>query len=526
MTNNSTKANVISGFLVFLIALPLCLGIAKASGFPPIAGIYSAIIGGLLVTFLSKAPLAIKGPAAGLIAIAMASVDELGGGDAMLGYKLTLAVVVASGVLQVAMGLLKVGKMGDMFPSSVIRGMLAAIGVTIISKQIHIVFGVIPASKNPLHLLAEIPASLMQLNPKVTVIGIISLLVLFVMPIIKSNTIKKFPAPLVVLLLAIPLGFAFHLTEAHSFTFSGTEYSVNPTKLLVDLPDNFLSGITFPDFSQLFSSASIKYIIMFALVGSIESVLSAKAVDSLDPKGRETNLNKDLVAVGVGNTLAGFIGGLPMISEIVRSSANINAGAKGRMSNFYHGLFLFLFVLLAAAVIKTIPNAALAAMLVYTGFMLASPAKFKAISKIGIDQLLQFLTTLIVTLMTDLLVGVVAGIILKILTEFAFGVRLKNMFRLEMEVSDHANGKTIHLTGIASFMNYLKFKRVLDEQAKDQKLIVDFSKSTFVDHTFLSNINGLKDKFQKEGGEIITSGFDNHRPLSKHELSSRRLVKR
>ncbi len=524
MINKSTKSNVISGFLVFLIALPLCLGIAKASGFPPIAGIYTAIIGGLMVTFLTKAPLTIKGPAAGLIAIAISSVEELGGGDPILGYKLTLAVIVVSGIIQVIMGFIKFGKLGDMFPISVIRGMLAAIGIIIISKQIHLVFGVAPESKGSMALLAEIPQSIMHLNPKVTVIGLLSLLLLFGHPYVKNTTIKKLPAPLLILLVAIPLGFIFNLSQAHSYTVGSLNFDVDPSQYLVVLPESFLSGITFPDFSQLLSYASVKYIIMFALVGSIESVLSAKAVDALDPKDRETNLNQDLVAVGVGNTVAGLIGGLPMISEIVRSSANINAGGKGRMSNFYHGLFLFLFVLLAAAVIKTIPNAALAAMLVYTGYKLASPQEFKKINTVGIDQLLQFLVTLVVTLFTDLLLGVAAGIALKVVIELVQGVKVGEMFGLKTEISDNEDGMVIKFTGVASFINYLKFKALIDKQPKNKRILLDFSEAHFIDHTFLNNIHNIQNKFTKEGGELIKTGFENHHFQSQHHLSSRKLI--
>ncbi|MBD0404340.1 SulP family inorganic anion transporter [Flammeovirga sp. EKP202] len=524
MISKSIKSNFISGFLVFLIALPLCLGIAKASGFPPIAGIYTAIIGGLIVTFLSKAPLAIKGPAAGLIAIAINAVEELGGDDPILGYQLTLAVIVVSGVLQILMGFAKFGKMGDMFPISVIRGMLAAIGVIIISKQIHVIMGVVPEAKSPWGLLAEIPHSILHLNPKVAVIGVLSLALLFGHPHIKNATIKKLPAPLLILLVAIPLGFVFNLSNEHSYSVGSFDYDINPTQFLVVLPDSFLSGITFPDFSQLLTYTSFKYVLMFALVGSIESVLSAKAVDALDPKGRVTNLNQDLVAVGIGNTIAGLIGGLPMISEIVRSSANINAGAKGRMSNFYHGLFLFLFVLLAAAVIKTIPNAALAAMLVFTGLKLASPKEFKKINSIGLDQLLQFLTTLIVTLLTDLLVGVAAGIALKVAIELVQGVKLKEMFDLKTQVSASEDGLVIKFTGIASFINYLKFKTLIDAQPKNQKIVLDFSESYFIDHTFLNNIHNIQNKFTKEGGELIKVGFENHHFQSQHHLASRRLV--
>lgn len=529
MINASTKSNILSGFLVFLIALPLCLGISKASGFPPIAGIYTAIIGGLLVTFLSKAPMTIKGPAAGLIAIAIASVEELGSVDLgkldlFLGYKLTLAVVVVSGILQILMGILKFGKLADIFPSSVIRGMLAAIGIIIISKQLPVLFGVIPEAKSPFGLLAEVPKMIMNMNPKVATIGLTSIALLFIHPLVKNDKIQKLPAPLLVLLLAIPLGFIFHLSSQHSYTFASTEFHVDPSQFLVALPESFLSGITFPNFSKVFSYASIKYIIMFALVGSIESVLSAKAVDALDPEGREANQNEDLIAVGIGNTIAGFIGGLPMISEIVRSSANINAGAKDRMSNFFHGLFLFLFVLLAAAVIKTIPNTALAAMLVYTGFKLASPIEIKKIITIGIDQFILFLTTLIVTLLTDLLIGVGAGIVMKLIIQLVKGVSVSKILTLKLEVTKDVNSTVIKVSGVATFLNYLKFKSVMDNQNKNENIELDFSNASFIDHTFLNNINAMKSKFEKEGGSLIVKGLEQHKATSDHELASRSLI--
>lgn len=524
MINSSTKSNIISGFLVFLIALPLCLGISKASGFPPIAGIYTAIIGGLLVTFFSKAPMTIKGPAAGLIAIAIASVEELGDGDMILGYKLTLAVVVVSGILQVLMGVVKLGKLADIFPSSVIRGMLAAIGVIIISKQIPVLFGVTPEAKSPFGLLSEVPSIILNLNPKVAFIGVLSIVLLFIHPVIKNKTIQKLPAPLLTLLLAIPLGFIFNLSQEHSYSFATSQFSIDPSKYLVLLPESFFSGITFPDFSDVFSYVSLKYILMFALVGSIESVLSAKAVDAIDLEERTTNQNQDLIAVGLGNTLAGFVGGLPMISEIVRSSANINAGAKGRMSNFYHGLFLFLFVLLAASVIKTIPNTALAAMLIFTGYRLASPDHIKKINAVGKDQLIQFLTTLIVTLLTDLLIGVAAGITVKIAIQLFFGVKIKSVFKLKINKIEKEDHLVINLEGVASFLNYLKFKSIIDSIDKTNKVELDFSTSHFIDHTFLTNLNSLQNRFKKEGGELILSGLKSHKAQSEHSLSTKRLV--
>lgn len=516
------KPDAIAGFLVFLIALPLCLGIAKASGFPPIAGIYTAVIGGFIVTFLTNSQLTIKGPAAGLIVIAVGAVEELGAGDHARGYRLALAVVVVSGVIQVVLGLIKSGKLGDFFPSSVIHGMLAAIGLIIISKQIHIALGVHPVAKDPIHSLEEIPVSFMHMNPKVAVIGLLSMAIMFLHPLIKIKFIKQLPAALIVLAVAIPLGFVMDLSDGDQMQLAA--HHIPTSELLVSLPDNFFSGITFPDFSEITSGASIKYIIMFALVGTIESLLSAKAIDSLDPQNRKSNLNRDTIAVGVGNTIAGFVGGLPMISEIVRSSANINNGAKTKMSNFFHGLCLFLFVALAAALIQKIPNAALSAMLVYTGYKLASPAEFKKVSKIGIDQLGLFIVTIVVTLLTDLLVGVGVGILLKVIIEITQGLRVRDIFSFSWTELDAKDGKTLRLNGAATFINYLKLKSFLDKQPRDSSINLDFTEVKFADHTFLENIHLMENEFSIKGGQLMKTGFNYHHFQSNHFLASRKLI--
>ena len=409
MTDKSLKADLISGFLVFLIALPLCLGISMASGVPPISGVLTAIVGGIVVSFLGSAALTIKGPAAGLIVIALGAVTELGQGNAAGGYHRALAVGMVAGLIQILFALTRVGVVGSLMPKAVVHGMLAAIGVIIISKQAHTLMGVSPAAKEPLHLLAEIPHSLSLLNPEVLVIGFVSLSILFGMPLLPFGWTKKIPAPMVVLATAIPLGFLFDLEHQHLYKWWSHNYELGP-KYLIQLPGSLLASLAYPDFSQIGSAVSIKYIVMYALVGSIESLLSVTAVDSLDPRRRTSDLNRDLLATGIGNTIASAIGGLPMISEIVRSKANIDSGAQSRWSNFFHGSFLLASLLLIPGVLHHIPMAALAAMLVFTGTRLASPKEFKHSYHIGPEQLAIFVTTMIVTLATDLLLGVGAGL--------------------------------------------------------------------------------------------------------------------
>ncbi|WNG45456.1 SulP family inorganic anion transporter [Archangium minus] len=517
------KSDIVSGFLVFLIALPLCLGISLASGFPPVAGILTAVIGGVVSSFLGSARLTIKGPAAGLIVIALGAVTDLGGGDAQLGYRRALATIVVAAVLQILFAALRTGTLGDFFPSSVVHGMLAAIGVTICSKQIHVLLGVTPTAKEPIHLLAEIPHSLGKLNPEIALIGVISLLLLFGHAMLSKRiaVLKRVPAPLLVLLVAVPLGVVFDLDHEHTFTFSSEVFSVGP-KFLVNLPSNLLTAITFPDFSAVFTSASIKYIVMFALVGSIESLLTAKAMDMLDPEKRRSNLDKDLFATGAGNLLAGLIGGLPMISEVVRSSANIGYGAKSRLSNFFHGLFLLLFVAFAPMLIHRIPLAALAAMLVFTGVRLASPSEFVKTFRIGAEQLIIFTFTLGVTLATDLLVGVASGIVLKVVVHLLNGAPLAGLFRPEIEEHKAEGQVVLRVRHAAVFTNFLKLKKQLARHAQAQHVEVDLTDAKLVDHTVMERLHELEGEFSREGRHLHIRGLDQHRSLSAHPLSARK----
>ena len=518
-----------SGFFVFLIALPLCLGIASASGFPPIAGIFTAVIGSIIPLFFSNSELTIKGPAAGLIAIVAGAVQEFSeiyganSNDPMLAYKLTLGIGVAAGVLQIFFGLIKAGKFSDFFPKAAVHGMLAAIGIIIFSKQIHVLFGVTPLSKTPFTLLGEIPATIMHWNPEVFCIGVLSLALLFGIPMLPEKVRKVLPAPMIVLILGITLGYVFDLEHEHMYLFLDShEYMLGP-KFLVTIPDSILKGLTFPDFSAVLTLAGAKWILLFSMIGTLESMISAKAVDMLDPEKRKTNLDGDMLGVGVANTAAALIGGLPMISEILRSKANIDNGAKSRFANFFHGMFLLLFVALVPWLIHSIPLASLAALLVYTGYRLASPGEFIKTYKIGPEQILVFASTTIAVLATDLLVGIAIGMLLKVMIHLWNGARLRHLFQPDLTVdvvdSDHV---ILKVQGAMIFTNWLSFKSSL-RKVKDYKEIkIDLARSNLIDHTVMESLETLIHEPHGEKGRIEVTGLDELKPVSKHPNAARK----
>lgn len=519
------RPDVIAGLQVSLIALPLSLGIAIASGFPPVAGLITAMVGGLIATWFGSAPLTIKGPAAGLIVIALGAVTELGHGDAARGYRLALAAVVAAGVLQVVFALLRAGRIGQVIPPSVVHGMLAAIGIIIFAKQSHVMLGVTPLAKEPLHLLAEIPRSILSLNPEVAVIGFGALALLIAAPIAAKRfpALRRVPAPFLALLIAVPLGLYFDLSHQHTYTFSLTHhaYPIGP-RFLVNLPGSLLQALTLPDFSQIATPTSLKYIVMFALVGSIESLLTVRAVDALDPAHHRSDLNRDLLATGVGNIVAGALGGLPMISEIVRSSANLSFGARSRRANFTHGLALFLAVALVPGLIHRVPLAALAAMLVVTGARLASPKEFAHTLHIGADQLALFVTTTVVTLATDLLVGVMAGLALKVVLSLVRGASPREFFRANLTVDRTDERAVVRLHGASLFTNLPDIVRAIEGAMKDRPaVVVDFRDATLVDHTTLSVIEELRRESAPAQCTIEVVGLQALRPGGSHPLAAR-----
>lgn len=522
-------SDLLSGFLVFLIALPLCLGIAMASGFPPMAGIISAIIGGLLVSRISGSYVTINGPAAGLIVVILDAVQSLGQGDPMAGYRYTLAAIVVASILQVLLGVFKAGKLSAFFPSSVVHGMLAAIGIIIMAKQIHTLLGVKPTAGSLLGSIAEIPHSIIEMNPEVSIIGLCGLALLIAWALIKNTHLKMIPAPLLVVLMGLALGQYFDLDHIHKYLFLPDaeilphhEFSIGPA-FLVAVPENFMSGFYFPDFSKIASYEFWIAVITIWLVGSLESLLSASAVDRLDPYKRDSNLNRDLAAVGAGNVLAGLLGGLPMIAEIVRSSANINNGAKTGWANFFHGLFLLIFVALFPKLIHEIPLSSLAALLVFTGFRLASPKEFAKTLAVGWDHFAVFVFTIIGVLATDLLVGVAIGIVAELLIHLSRGLKLSHMFSMAYHVNQTSED-TYHITvsGSAVFSNFISLKSLLADFPKQQNVFFDLSESDLIDHTVMEFIHHFTEEYNLAGGLCNIVGLDKHESFSNHHLAARR----
>ncbi|QDU90247.1 C4-dicarboxylic acid transporter DauA [Pirellulimonas nuda] len=524
------KHDLLSGFLVFLIALPLCLGISLASGYPPLAGIFTAIIGAIVTTFLSNSELTIKGPAAGLIVIALGCINEFQASPGAAGsaYQAALAVGVAAAVLQICFGLFRAGILGEFFPSATVHGMLAAIGVIIMIKQIPVALGV-SAKGEPLEMLREIPTYVREANPAIAAIGLVSIAIMFLWPVVKKRLgpIGLIPAPMIVLLIAVGMGEGFDLLHKHSYTLQNHEYQLSD-RFLVAMPDHvfgMFEQIAFPDFTALNQPMAWKWVFMFFAIGSLESLLSAKAVDLLDPWKRKTNMNRDVMAVGIANLGAAMVGGLPMISEIVRSKANIDNGARTRFADLWHGLFLLLCVALIPMALHHIPLAALAAMLVYTGFRLAHPMEFVNVYRIGKEQLAIFVTTLVMVLATDLLMGVAAGILLKISIHVANGVPLRSLFKPYLEIQDLSPDTSLIIArDSAVFSNWIPFRRQIEQIGLVQKrnLIIDLSDAKLVDHSTMEKLEELHADFQKEGIGFEVRGLGAHRQLSKHALAARK----
>jgi MFS superfamily sulfate permease-like transporter len=509
-----------AGFFVFLIALPLCLGIAVASGFPPSAGIITAIVGGLMVSRLNGSYVTINGPAAGLIVVIFGAVQALGEGDAMAGYRYTLAAILLAGILQIIIGVYRAGQFSAFFPAAVVHGMLAAIGIIIIAKQIHVMLGVSPVSVSIFSTIAQIPHSFLNPNPKVAFIGLSGMAILLGWPRIKQPQLRLIPAPIVVLVVGIALGMLLGLQQEQNRGAVIGDQLIT-VQYLVAIPEHLSSYFYLPDFSKIVTLKFWIAVISICVIGSLETMIIVNAVDKLDPYKRKSDLDRELTAIGYGNAFAAFFGGLPMIVEIVRSSANINYGAKTCWANFFHGLIFLGVVILFPNLIRNIPLASLAVLLVYTGYRLAAPATFRNVFHIGAEQLCLFTITIIGVLATDLLIGVAIGILAKLAIHIMRGVWLSNLFKIHFTIEQSGTDTiAVKLLGSALFSNFLPLTNALTDIEKGKTLIFDFSNGYLIDHTVMEFIQDFSEDYTAQGGNCRNVGHALE-TFSDHALAAR-----
>jgi MFS superfamily sulfate permease-like transporter len=500
----NAKTDVISGFILFLIALPLSLGIAIASGAPPIAGVIAGFIGGILGSLLGGSYVTINGAAAGLIAIVYGAVQAMGAMpdgtvDVAVGFRYALAVGVVCGGLQILMGLAKMGKLTNMFPLNVVHGMLAGIGIIIMSKQIHSLLGVTFSGKMIPTILA-IPSSFANMVPSVAMIGGLSLAIMIVWPYM-GRIGSLLPAPMVVILITVPLAQMLQIDQQY----------------LVKVPLDFAASFQSPDWGMAGTGVFWKFVITYTLVASLESLLTAAAIDQMDPWKRRSNMNRELVSKGTTNALSSLIGGLPMIAEVVRSSANIMNGARTRWSNFFHGLFLLLAVALFPGILNMIPLAALAGMLVFIGFRLAHPKEFIHAAHIGKEEVIYMIATCLVVVLEDLLWGVVFGFLIAVVTNAVRGVR---SMKADALVEEKGEALTLKLRGAHGFMNFVSMRDQLDKLPPGKKLTIDYSGVSYMDHTVNERFHLFNGEYALTGGSVTTVGKEGLKATSHSEVSA------
>ncbi len=482
-TFSQYKYDIPASIVVFLVALPLCLGIALASGAPAFGGIIAGIIGGIVIGTLSGSNISVSGPAAGLAVIVLTSIERLGG------YELFLAAVVVAGIIQFLFGVLKAGLIGNFFPVSVIKGMLAAIGILLILKQIPHIVGydmdyigdVFFNQADGRNTFSEIAYALLDIKTGALIISIvsISLLITWELPRLKKYVFfNMIPGSLVVVILGVLMNeFIF---QGNATLFLSSEHQVS-----IPVPEDFqgfLGQFTSPDFSNLFTTETITVAITLAIVGSLETLLSLDAADKLDKFKRISPPNRELVAQGIGNTLSGLIGGLPITAVIVRTSANATAGARTKLSAILHGIFLLFSVIFLAGLLNKIPLASLASVLLMVGFKLTRPSLYKDIFAKGYSQFLPFIITIIAIVFTDLLTGIIIGIVIGL-----FFVLRTNYHRSIFIARDGKN-IMIRLTKDVSFLNKAFLKKTFEEIPKGSYVIIDGSRSPFIDNDIIELI--------------------------------------
>src|SRR5688572_12556371 len=471
---------------VFFVALPLCLGISLASGAPVYAGLIAGILGGLLVSLISGSQLSVSGPAAGLTAICAAAISELGG------FEVFLLSVIIAGVFQISLGLLKLGNFTHLIPSSVIKGMLTAIGLILISKQIPLIIGynkpdfwtgelfnIITFN----HAFQHIDNLYHNISAGVIILSLVSLLVLSGWKQWVTPIIPIIPASFVTVLLGALLAAAFQSTNLLHIS----------SENFVSIPHDVFSQLHSPDLESIFENTIIwKYALIITVVASLETLLGLEAIDKLDPQNRITPQNKELIAQGCGNLVSGLAGGLPITAVIVRASANAEAGARTKLSSFTHGFWLLLTLLVAIPLINYIPYCVLAVILMRTGYNLAKPTMIRLVYRQGKEQFLPFLITVFAILLNNLLIGVLIGI------AYSIYLLIRHTYRAGFTVKEYGEGHTrrykIELALNVSFLNKKRIRELLDSIHAYSIVEIDGSDSVYIDHDILEIFQEFKSK--------------------------------
>jgi MFS superfamily sulfate permease-like transporter len=522
----SLPKNIFSGFVVSLIALPLGLGLAMASDAPPISGVIAAVVGGILVSILGGSHVTISGPGNGLVGVILVAV-------ATLGLNGTYAAIICSGILLTILGFLRMGKLADFFPSSAIQGMLAAIGLIILGKQFHIMMGNQIKLDGSVDYLLAIPATVIGAFSYehsgftyAAIAGILALGIMVFYPKIRNKYFRLIPAPMWIVLISIGFSYFYELVLQQP-------HPVDPAYMIADIPTGaqIISDIPIPDFGLLGSFGFWGSVLAITLIASIESLLSIKAVDQLDPEKRRSNVNRDLKALGLATIGSGFLGGLNVVAVIARSSVNVNNGGSNRSSNFAHATFLVIFILLFSTQLTRIPLPALMAILVYTGYKLASPRNIAKIFRIGKEQLLIFSTTLLVTLFVGLISGILAGVfmtfVIHVIINKDLELFIKNWSKPNVLMFKEKKGDRhyyINVKHYCTFLNFYKLKEKLNAIPENEDVVVDLSLCEFVDHTVMENLSAYQDVFHKRGGHLELIGLDLHGTESEHPFALRRLI--
>ncbi len=497
---SNVRGDLASGLVVFLVALPLCLGIALASGAPLFSGIVSGVIGGVVVGILSNSSLSVTGPAAGLTAIVLTAITDLGGFD------IFLVAVILAGLIQIALGFLKAGSFSNYFPTSVIEGMLAAIGIIIILKQIPHAFGhdidnegdffyIEKSGHSTFDTLIE---SINYIHTGALLIALLSLAILILWEKVPAlRNIKVIPGALVVVVVVSILLNEF-------FIQSGSNLAIVTQNHLVSLPSfgEIQKGFALPNFAELANEKVWIVAVTIAVVASIETLLCIEATDKLDPFKRFTDTNRELKAQGIGNILSGLLGGLPMTSVVVRSSANINSGGRTKLATIFHGVLLFTFALSIPFILNKIPLAALAAVLLMVGYKLAKPSVFVHLWKNGYSQFIPFIITVIAVVRIDLLKGVGIGLAVSII--FILYQNLKIAYSFKKESFHDGDIITIKLAQEVSFLNKAAIKTTLGQIPHGSKLVIDASHTKYIDFDVVELIKDFRNVTVKDKDITLT----------------------